>query len=227
MLYVVGTPIGNLQDLSLNQALILSSADIILSEDTRRTGILLTQIQKLFHLNINPKLIQIPYYKEVEFEKLPYILKLLSEEKKVVLISSAGMPLISDPGSLLVNHVIKQSLPFKVIPGPVAYVSALIYSGFNTQNSLFLGFLPKKKSQIRTLLTHITTLKKTMDDLVFIAYESPVRIQKTLLVFHEFIPQASVVICRELTKHFEEIVRGNPKELSGKSYKGELVLVFS
>jgi len=227
MLYIVGTPLGNMEDLSIRQAKIISSSDIILSEDTRLTGLLLMSIEKLFHFKKNTNLQHIAYYKEIEFQKLPYILMELEMGKNIVLISSAGMPIISDPGSLLLKHVIKKSISFTVIPGPTAYTTALVYSGFEASSHMFIGFLPKKSSEIKKVCSHMSAVKSVLPEAVFIAYDSPNRINKTLEIINDSLPQVDICICRELTKKFEEIVRGKAKDLMKLSYKGEIVVLFS
>jgi len=227
MLYVVGTPIGNLEDLSIRQAKIIASADILLSEDTRSSGLLLMQIEKLFSFKKNPNLRHVSYYKETEFQKLPSILEELENDKQIVLISSAGMPIISDPGSLLLKHVVKKSIPFTVIPGPTAYTTALIHSGFDTSPHMFIGFLPKKSSEIKKILSQISSVKLVLPGSVFIAYESPNRIQKTLETINTNLPDINLVICRELTKKFEETLRGKARDLINHIYKGELVILLS
>ncbi len=225
MLYVVGTPIGNLNDLSLRQAQTLSSVDYILAEDTRSAKVLLKKIKELFKLPLNNNQVLISYYKEKEFEKLPEVLKLLKEDKNVALISESGMPLISDPGELLIKEVIKQNLPYTVVPGPNAALTALVHSGFNTNKFMFLGFLPRKESEIVKLIEKLKLFSQIDKDLVYIFYDSPMRINKTLEILERNVPQAEVVICRELTKKFEEITRGKPKELMKRTYKGEITLI--
>ncbi len=225
MLYVVGTPIGNLSDLSLRQAQTLSSVDYILAEDTRSAKHLLKKIKELFKLPLNKNQVLISYYKEKEFEKLPEVLKLLKENKNVALISESGMPLISDPGELLIKEVIKQNLPYTIVPGPNAALTALVHSGFNTNKFMFLGFLPKKESEIVKLIKKLKLFSQIEKDLVYIFYDSPKRINKTLELLDQNVPNAEVVIARELTKKFEEITRGNSKELLKRTYKGEITLI--
>jgi 16S rRNA (cytidine1402-2'-O)-methyltransferase len=226
MLYIVGTPIGNLDDLSLRQAKILMNSEIILTEDTRSTGLLLGRMKSMFNLTINQKQKLISYYKEKEFEKLPEILSLINQDKTISLISESGMPLISDPGSLLIQTLVKRNISFTVIPGPTAAITALVYSGIKFDSFMFFGFLPKKSSQlfqsIRTLEKIINILPKT----VFIFYESAQRINKTLSVINEILPEAKIVIGRELTKKFEEIIRGKAQDLLSRSYKGELTIIL-
>lgn len=221
MLFIVGTPIGNLNDLSYRQAQTIASSDIILSEDTRSTGLLLIRIKQLFGFKVSPHLKLMSYYKEKEFEKLSEILEFLQEGKKVSLLSQSGMPLISDPGYLLVKKVIEKNLPFTVIPGPTAAATAVVHSGFNPSNFLFLGFLPKKTQEIKKLLQKTSILET-----LIVFYESPKRIQKTLGLLHDLFPNSSVSIGRELTKKFEEIIRGKPAELLKRTYKGELTVVL-
>lgn len=226
MLYVVGTPIGNLDDLSIRQAKTIAGAEIILTEDTRSTGNLLKKIKDLFDLSPNPQQRLISYYKEREFEKLPEIIEMLEDDKNIVLISESGMPLVSDPGYLLVNTLIKKNIPFEVIPGPTAIETALVYSGFNPQNHMFIGFFPKKKSELIKIFNQFIQIKTIMPKIVFVGYESPMRINETLNILSEIIPSTEVAVCRELTKKFEEVVRGNPSDLSKRNYKGEITLII-
>ena len=143
MLYVVSTPIGNLDDLSIRQAKTLAASDIILAEDTRSAQILLDAVKKRFNIPVVCSTVW-SYYKEKEFQKLPEIIDLLKEGKNISLVSEAGTPLVSDPGYLLVKSCIQRNLPITVIPGPSAATTALVYSGFNPQEHMFLGFFPKK-----------------------------------------------------------------------------------
>lgn len=227
MLYVVGTPIGNLDDLSYRASKALTESDIILTEDTRSTGILLNRIQGLFNLTPKPDYRLISYYKEKEFDKLPMVLELLKDEKIVSLISEAGMPLISDPGSLLMKHVIREDLPYTVIPGPSAVTTALLHSGFKAEKWMFIGFLPKKENDMKKELNKIKKIKEIDKEIVFIAFESPNRIKDTLHIINEILPGSDVVVTRELTKKFEEVVRGKASELSTRDYRGEITLLIS
>ena len=185
MLYIVSTPIGNLDDLSLRQAKTLVNSDIILAEDTRSAKILLDAIKQRFQFQVSSfkSPVIVSYYKEVEFEKLPEIISWLKQEKKVSLISESGSPLISDPGYLLVKTVIKEKLPLTIVPGPSAIISGLQLSGINPNQFMFLGFLPKKENQIVQLINQLYTIKKTFPEMVFVFYESPQRIYRTLQCF--------------------------------------------
>lgn len=232
MLYVVATPIGNLDDLSIRQAKTLATSDIILAEDTRSANILLDAIKKRFTLPVTCSKIW-SYYKEKEFEKLPEIIELLKQEKNISLISEAGTPLVSDPGYLLVKSCIQRNLPITVIPGPSAITTALVYSGFNPGEHMFLGFFPKKQSQIFQLIERLKQIKTIFPDMVFVFYESPLRIKETLRCIDLACWQAGtskfnieVVICREMTKKFEEIIRGPIEELIKRTYKGEITVVM-
>jgi len=225
MLNIVATPIGNLDDLSIRQAKTLATSDIILAEDTRSAQTLLDAIKKRFMLPVTCSTVW-SYYKEKEFEKLPEIIDLLKQEKNISLISEAGTPLVSDPGYLLVKSCIQRNLPMTVIPGPSAVTTALVYSGFNPGEHMFLGFFPKKESQIFQLINRLKQIKTIFPEMVFIFYESPLRINKTLRCIDTSKFNVEVVICREMTKKFEEIVRGPIKDLIKRDYKGEITVVI-
>jgi 16S rRNA (cytidine1402-2'-O)-methyltransferase len=227
MLYIVGTPIGNLEDLSLRQAKILANADYILTEDTRSTGQLLIRIRDLFNFDINPSQRLISYYKEKEFEKLPEVIQIIEDGHEVCQISQAGLPVVSDPGQLLIKTVIQKNIPFTVIPGPTAVTTALLHTGYKAPEWTFIGFLPKKRNDIVKTLQKIVETKKLWKDMAFIAYESPLRVNETLSIMKEIIPDYDLTITRELTKKFEEVIRGKVKELQIDSLKGEITLVLS
>lgn len=227
MLSFLATPIGNLEDISVRQARTITSADIILAEDTRSAQTLLHAIEHL--LNLKPKEGQkiVSYYKDKEFEKLSYVIEQIEAGCSIALISEAGMPIISDPGYLLLKTVIQRGLPYEVIPGISAVTTALLHTDFKTEQFMFLGFLPKKGGQLRTILNKCIEVKKIMKDVVFVAFESPHRIHETLKIIDEVMPESDVVVTRELTKKFEEIQRGKACELIDKEYKGEITIVLS
>ncbi|MBI3366601.1 16S rRNA (cytidine(1402)-2'-O)-methyltransferase [Candidatus Roizmanbacteria bacterium] len=227
MLYIVATPIGNLDDLSVRQAKTLVSSDVILAEDTRSAQVLISAIKERFSYQFKPNLKIVSYYKEKEFEKLHEIIAWLKEDKDISLISESGIPLISDPGYLLVKTAIKQNIPVTVIPGPSAIITGLIYSGFNPKEFMFLGFFPKKESEITRLINKLIQVKKVFPDILFIFFESPNRITPTLKLINKLTTVFDVVICRELTKKFEEIVRGNIRDLTSRNYKGELTIIMA
>ena len=226
MLFIVSTPIGNLDDLTLRAAKTLGSCDILLAEDTRSAQILLMSLEKNFGIPRNPQTRIISYYKEKEFEKLPEVLDFLKSDKNVALISEAGTPLISDPGSLLIKSIIKENIPFTVIPGPSAVTTALVLSGLPSKEFLFLGFLPKKESDLIKSIRKMAELKSSQPETSIIFYESPARIHATLAIINEYFPKSDIAICREMTKMFEEVVRGKPSELLNREYKGELTVVL-
>jgi len=234
MLNIVSTPIGNLDDLSIRQAKTLLNSDLILAEDTRSARILLDAINNRF-----PQLITnqqpltaklISYYKEKEFEKLPEIIALLREGRNIALITESGSPLISDPGYLLVKTAIKNSIPLTVIPGPSAVTTALVLSGFNPSGKeggyMFLGFFPKKESEILKLLEKMINIKKIFPEMIFICFESSKRITQTFQCFKTLKWDPDIVVGRELTKKFEEVVRGKANELKKREYRGEITLVI-
>ncbi len=228
MLNIVGTPIGNLEDLSLRAAKIIASSDIILAEDTRSAHILLNFIKSSFMLRVTCSMIW-SYYKDVEFQKLPEILELLKDGKNITLISESGMPLISDPGFLSVKNCIKNNYPITVIPGPTAITTALLYSGFEIDQEagfMFLGFLPKQQSKIARCIDTLISLKKIQKKLLFVFYESPKRINQTLEILSNLLPASEVCVCRELTKKFEEVVRGKPADLMKRTYRGEITVIL-
>ncbi|MFA6081010.1 MAG: 16S rRNA (cytidine(1402)-2'-O)-methyltransferase [Patescibacteria group bacterium] len=225
MLNVVATPIGNLDDLSLRQAKTLATSDIILAEDTRSAQTLLGAIKKRFNLTVTCSSVW-SYYKEKEFQKLPEIIDLLKEGRNISLISEAGTPLVSDPGYLLVKSCIQRNIPVTVIPGPSATTTGLIYSGFDPREHMFLGFFPKKEGQIVQLIERLKKIKIIFPDTVFIFYESPLRINKTLQLINQSKYGCEIVICREMTKKFEEIIRGPIDELIKREYKGEITVLI-
>ncbi len=226
MLSILATPIGNLEDISIRMARVLVEAEVILAEDIRSVRNLIDKISEVFGL-IPPFSQQIwSYYKEVEFEKLSDVIQLLKEEKNVCLISEAGTPVISDPGFLLIHHVIKRQLPYTVIPGPSAVTTSLLHSGFNPERFMFEGFLPKRESAIKKSIGKWKKVKELYPEMVISFFESPHRINETLSILEEYFPEAKIAICRELTKMHEEIHRGTASELKDKQYKGELTVVL-
>ncbi len=228
MLYIVGTPIGNLEDLSLRQAKSILDADVLLAEDTRSAEVLRAAAERLFDMKRNSAQILVSYYKDREFEKLPYILSLLAEDKNVALISEAGMPLISDPGGLLASHCRKHQIPFTVIPGPTSVTTALALAGNTSHTWTFLGFLPKKGGEIKKLIEKLIEVPNFgKGDHVFVAFESPDRFNDTMKLFSQIIPSSTITLCREMTKKFEQVSSGTPSELIDKEYRGELVIIIN
>ena len=214
-LYLVPTPIGNLDDITLRAIKILQSVDVILAEDTRTSGVLLR------HLNISKPLYS--YHIFNEHQTVQRLVSQMKEGKTLALVSDAGTPGISDPGFLLVRECIKNDIRVECLPGPTAFVPALVNSGLPTDRFTFEGFLPHKKGR-QTRLAELAGEERTM-----VFYESPHRLLKTLQQFIDvFGPDRPASVSRELTKLFEENQRGPLSELiayfSQKTIKGELVV---
>lgn len=229
-LYIVATPIGNLQDITIRATNTLLTVKNIFCEDTRKTGSLIEKI-KNYKIDQNlehPSLFS--YFEENEYERIPFALDLLKKGEDIALVSDAGTPTISDPGYKLVREAIKIGAKVISIPGPSAVISALVSSGLPTDKFFFAGFLPKKEGHRKTFLQN---LKKSHDliEASIIIFESPFRIAKTLVEIENVFGDVNISACRELTKVFEEIKRGKASELiqffSKKTYKGEFVLVIN
>jgi 16S rRNA (cytidine1402-2'-O)-methyltransferase len=217
-LYIIATPIGNLKDITFRAIETLKESDIILAEDTRRSGVLLN------HYNINNK--QLISFNDKNKEKKTHsIIQDLNENKSISLISDSGTPGISDPGFYLTREAIKNNIKIIPIPGPTASISALISSGFPTDEFTFYGFIPKKEKKKIELLNKIKQENRTT-----ILYESPYRLIKTLNTIKETIPDKEICIAREITKKFEEFIRGTAEELinklSNKNIKGEITIII-
>lgn len=221
-LYVVGTPIGNLEDISLRALRILNEVDFILCEDTRVTKKL------LFHYKISKPLIS--YHSNSKLSKVDSIIKILSEGKNIALVSDAGTPSISDPGAELVSRVrnaLGQEVRIESVPGPSALVTALSIAGVPASDFLFLGFLPHKKGR-ETLFKEISDSERTV-----IFYESPHRILKTLESLNKKSPEKNVYLAKELTKIFESVISGSPEDLieffslNKDKLRGEFVVIVS
>ncbi len=214
-LYVVSTPIGNLKDITIRAVEILKNSDFILCEDTRISKNLLNKYA------IKSKLISNHKYNEKK--NILRIIEYLKSGKKISLISDAGTPAISDPGSILVNECIKNNIKIVPIPGPSAVATAISISGFSDQ-FFFYGFLPEKKQQITTQFKKISEFNST---LVF--FISPKKINKIIPEIKKYFSKRKILICREITKLYEEFIRANVDELEQfqKEPKGELTVVIS
>lgn len=216
MLYIVPTPIGNLQDITLRALEMLKKVDLILAEDTRTSSKLLN------HYGIQKPVT--PFHQHNEHQVLQHLISQLGNGKTMALVTDAGTPGISDPGFLLVRECIRAGIKVECLPGATAFVPALVNSGLPSDRFCFEGFLPLKKGR-HTLLTKLSTEERTL-----ILYESPVRLVKTLKDLIEYFgAERQCSVCRELTKVFEENVRGSLKEVlhhfSEKSVKGEIVVI--
>ncbi len=216
-LYIVSTPIGNLGDITLRAIETLKSVDFIVCEDTRVTSILLN------HLQIKKELHSLNAANE-KF-KAEKVIERLESGESCALVSDAGTPGISDPGARLINHAIKQNVEVIPIPGTTALIAALTLSGFPTDSFVFIGFLPNKKGRHKEL-------KQLADEeRTIVLYESTYRIKKLIEELNQLIPERQIVICRELTKKFEEVIRGTVQSFHGKieelMLKGEFVVVIA
>lgn len=218
MLYIVATPIGNLEDITMRALRILSSADLILCEDTRVTKNLLG------HYKINKPTLS--YHQHSDFKKMKEIRDALAEGKNLALVSDAGTPGISDPGGMLVAYIAKElpEVRIEAIPGPSAVVTALSMSGFPADKFLFLGFPPHKKGR-QTYWKKVAASEETV-----IFYESKHRILKSLEELSAAAPEAEIFVCRELTKMFETTHRGKIgnvlEELKKSVPRGEYVVAI-
>ena len=218
MLYVIGTPIGNLGDVTLRALETLRSADVVAAEDTRHSGILLK------HYGIQKPLVS--YHEHNEAMRTAQLIERIAANENVALITDAGTPGISDPGARLIRECIKRQLPFTIVPGPSSILTALVGSGFAAEKFFFGGFLPTKSGQRARELRLAADRAETS-----IFFESPFRILKTLAACFEIIPDRQLCVARELTKKFEEFRRGKASELithyEARPPKGEIVLLIS
>ena len=219
-LYLVSTPIGNKLDISLRAQNVLSSVDVILCEDTKKSGIFLKD------LGIKNKLLS--YHDHSNVSKINYFLKLLKEGASLAIISDAGTPLISDPGYELVAKAIEEKIKVTSIPGPSAVISSLISSGLSTSSFVFEGYAPKKKGQLETFLKNLQYEMRTI-----ILFESPKRIERLVQMIVKILgPKRKVSLAKELTKKFERVITDEAKEIheliikDETLKKGEMVVVI-
>lgn len=222
-LYIVSTPIGNLEDITIRALKTLSSVDYIACEDTRRTGQLLKNLESK-----KPKLIS--YYDEIEFKRVPEIINLLKEGRNVALASDSGTPLISDPGFKLVKECIKQGIKIVPIPGPSSIITALTVSGLPPDKFIFLGFLPDKSQKRINLLRSILSLMRPHGNkYTIIAFEASHRLKEALSDAKDVFGDIEIALARELTKVNEEAKRGRISQILEEvdKIKGEIVLLFN
>ena len=214
-LYVVATPIGNLEDITLRAINILKEVDLIAAEDTRHT------LKLLNHLNISKTLIS--YHRHNENIKTDILIKELKQGKNIALVSDAGTPGICDPGEEVIKKCIEEDIKVISIPGPCALINALICSGLDTKEFVFIGFLPLNKKNRKEKLKEIENITKTI-----ILYEAPHKLEKTLKDLKEIIGNRKIVLARELTKIHEEYIREDINSLieKAKDIKGEIVLII-
>ncbi|HXR04341.1 MAG TPA: 16S rRNA (cytidine(1402)-2'-O)-methyltransferase [Verrucomicrobiae bacterium] len=215
-LYLVATPIGNREDITLRALRVLRECDVVAAEDTRHTG------QLLKHFEISKSLLS--YFQFNEAKRSEEIIERLRRGEKIALATDAGSPGISDPGERVVKAAIAAGFRVEPVPGPCALVAALTASGLPTDEFHFVGFLPHKSGQRRNKLESLKTVAGTL-----IFYESPYRVEKLLGEMAEVFPEREVVLARELTKKFEEFLRGKPAALLAqakqRSLRGEFVVL--
>ncbi|MEW8956538.1 16S rRNA (cytidine(1402)-2'-O)-methyltransferase [Clostridium sp.] len=215
-IYLVPTPIGNLKDITLRALEVLENCDVVAAEDTRQS------LKLLNHFNIKKPLIS--YHMHNEQGKSENLIDRAIEGQQIALITDAGTPGISDPGSVIVKRCIESEVPFEVLPGATATITALVYSGLDTSKFLFRGFIPRETKDRKVLIEEIINHRETL-----IFYEAPHRLLDTLSFLREELGDRNMAICRELTKLHEEILRGNISYII-EHYKnvkprGEYVLV--
>lgn len=217
-LFVCGTPIGNLDDITFRLEKTLKKVDLIACEDTRRTGKLLK------HLGIKGNMTS--YHQHNEKTKATYLMNRLKQGQKLALVSNAGMPGISDPGFELINRAVAEGLEVVPVPGPTALISALVVSGLPMDSFVFEGFLPRSGRERTEALERIKREKRTT-----IVYESPYRLLTTLRDLEQVIPERQLMVVREITKVHEEKIAGTAssllKKLADREIKGEIVLVIA
>ena len=214
-LYIVGTPIGNLEDISLRALNILKTVDLIAAEDTRHT------LKLLNYYEISKPLIS--YHRHNEETKKDVLIEKLKNGENIALVSDAGTPGICDPGEEVIKLAIKENIEIIPIPGACAFLNALICSGIDTKEFVFLGFLPLNKKLRRNKLKEIEKESKTI-----IIYEAPHKMKNTLEDLREILGQRQIVLARELTKIHEEFIRGTINEIEDKldELKGEFVIII-
>lgn len=233
ILYIVPTPIGNRQDITVRAIQTLFTVDIIACEDTRRTGLFLTYLQETYQDTLIPPKRKRPqllsYFEENEDSRAREIVGLLQEGKTVALVSNAGTPLLSDPGFPLIILCQKYHIPIIPLPGPSSIITALSAGGLPTSNFWFCGFLPKQKERIQKLLTQFAqqaTLLPLTPTLIF--FETPHRLLQSLEIFQAVFGDSDIVIARELTKQHEEIWKGKISDALTHftEPKGEFLILF-
>jgi 16S rRNA (cytidine1402-2'-O)-methyltransferase len=217
MLYLIGSPIGNLSDITLRALEVLKEVDTVAAEDTRRSSILLNRYQ------ISKPLIS--FHEHNEARRTAELVDRLRSGEKVALLTDAGMPSISDPGYRLVRACIENEIPFEIVPGPSAILTALVGSGMRTERFYFGGFLPVKSGQREKEL-----LKALARECTSVYFESPHRIIRSLEVIQQAAPTREVCVARELTKHFEEYRRGTAEAVlahyAARPPKGEITFLI-
>jgi 16S rRNA (cytidine1402-2'-O)-methyltransferase len=216
-LYLCGTPIGNLEDITLRVIRVLKEADLIAAEDTRQT------IKLLNHFEIKKPMVS--YHEHNRFEKGPELVNRMKEGVNIALVTDAGMPGVSDPGEDLVRLCIEEGIEVEAVPGVTASITALVLSGFSTDKFIFQGFLPREGRDRKEVMEYLKSETRTV-----ILYEAPHRIKETLKDLYTALGDRKAAICRELTKKFEEVIRIGLLEAStyydAAEPRGEYVIVL-
>ena len=215
VLYIVATPIGNLEDITLRAIRVLKEVDFIAAEDTRHT------LKLLNHLNISKPMIS--YHRHNEEIRVEGLIKELKEGKNIAVVSDAGTPGICDPGETIIKKCIEENIKIVPIPGACAMINALIVSGIDTDEFTFLGFLPLNKKNRNNKLEEIKNSNKTI-----ILYEAPHKLKNTLNDLKNILENRKIVIAREITKIHEEYIRGTVEEIIGiiDNLKGEIIIII-
>jgi len=217
MLYIVATPIGNLEDITIRASRILGEVELILAEDTRKTGLLLKR------LNIKKDLVS--FYEHNEIRKIPLVIEELKRGKNIALVSSAGTPTISDPGYKLIKACREEGIPITSLPGPSSIINCLTLSSIPHDKFAFLGYMPRKRNAQKKLLERVKEW-----GLAIVFFESPYRILKSLELIKEVLGETRVVIAREMTKKFEEVLEAGVDEaidhFNKKEPRGEFVIAI-
>ena len=215
-LAVCATPIGNLDDITLRVLAELREADLVLCEDTRRTRVLLD------HFGIRARLVS--YHGHNEAKRTQEVVARLQRHERVALVSDAGLPGVNDPGARLIGAAVSAGLPVSVLPGPSAVETALVASGLISDRYQFIGYLPRRKGEVEAVARELTRWAHSV-----VAFESPRRLPAALAVLAAALPARPAAVCRELTKRFEEVVRGTLGELAevlAEAPRGEITLVL-
>ncbi|OGH42455.1 MAG: 16S rRNA (cytidine(1402)-2'-O)-methyltransferase [Candidatus Levybacteria bacterium RIFCSPLOWO2_02_FULL_36_8b] len=236
-LYIVAIPIGNLQDITLRAIKILQSVDVIACEDTRRTGILLHKIMPTYEVESTeprrcdagrPRLIS--YYEQNELQRIPEVISAIKDGLNIALVSDAGTPMVSDPGFKLVRECIREGIKVESIPGPSSVIVALTVSGLPTDKFLFVGYPPKKPGHRNTFFKNIASMIQIIKATI-IMFEAPHKLLRTLVEMKEAFGDIDIVLCRELTKTYEEVRREKISEsiehFARFTPKGEFVILLS
>lgn len=228
-LYVIGTPIGNLEDITYRAVETLSTIETLVCEDTRVAARLVNHYLKLGVIKNKPRYFAYNEYNESKI--YPEVIRMLEAGEQVGLVSDAGMPALSDPGYRVIRAALDSEIEVEIIPGPSALTTALAWSGLGGESMLYLGFLPKTKGKAERALESAWAQMKSMKSLRVVLYVSPHRVLKELLMIRELMGEVRVVLLREMTKKFQERIESTPSELIDKyeksKPKGEIVMVLS